>query len=326
VVAEAAQASGESAGDGPSPRLSGVYPVLYAFHREDGTIDEAAMHRQVAHCLAAGAHGLMALGLITEVGKHTTAERHEIVAIVAAALARRRPFMVTVGETTEAGQLAFAREARRNGADVIILQPPPAIEGGEEALLRFFGRTADALDCPVAIQHNPFNLALNLSVDGLVALARNHPNVTVLKAEGTAVETAELAERTGGRLALFAGHGGIEFLTALRGGAAGLIPAPDQLAVQVRIHDLFREGTEASLAEAERLHAAVLPLIVFMIRSIDQALCYGKRFTARQIGVAVVHERPPFQAPTPFGLAESERLFQRYAALLAELGLRPAPG
>ncbi len=299
--------------------LHGVHPVLYAFHRADGTIDEAAMVSQVEHCLAAGAHGLMALGLITEVGKHTTAERHAIVGMVAAALARRRPFMVTVGEATQEGQLAFAREARANGADVIILQPPPAIEGGEAALLRFFGGTADALDCPVAIQHNPFNLAVNLSVEGLVALARNHPNVTVLKAEGTAVETAELAERTGGRLALFAGHGGIEFLTALRGGAAGLIPAPDQLAVQVRIHELFREGTEASLAEAERLHAAVLPLIVFMIRSIGQALCYGKRFYARQIGVEVVHERPPFQAATPFGLAETERLFRHHEALLRSL-------
>lgn len=300
-----------------APAFHGVYPVLYAFHRRDGAIDPDAMRRQVEHCLSAGAHGLMVLGLITEVGKRTTAERHEIVSIVGGALARRRPFMVTVGEATQEAQRAFARQARANGADVIILQPPPAIEGGEAALLRFFGATADALDCPVAVQHNPFNLAVNLSVEGLVTLARNHPNVTVLKAEGTAVETAELFERTEGRLALFAGHGGIEFLTALRAGAAGLIPAPDQLAVQVRIYELFRQGSAEALAEAERLHRDVLPLIVFMIRSIGQALCYGKRFYARQIGLEVVGERPPFQAPTAFGLAEMERLLARYEALLA---------
>lgn len=299
----------------------GVFPVLYAFHRADGTIDGEAMRRQVAHCLAAGAHGLMALGLITEVGKHTTAERHAIVGMVAEALARRRPFMVTVGERTQPDQLAFAREARRNGADVIILQPPPASEGGEAALIRFFGATADGLDCPVAVQHNPFNLAVNLSVAGLVTLHRNHPNVTVLKAEGTAVETAELHERTEGRMALFCGHGGIEFLTNLRAGAAGLIPAPDQLAVQARIYELFREGSDAARAEAERLHRAVLPLIVFMIRTIDQALCYGKRLYARQIGVEVVHERPPFQVPTAFGLAEMERLLAGLRATMVEAGL-----
>ena len=302
----------------PSFPFHGVYPVLYAFHRPGGALDPDAMRRQVEHCLASGAHGLMVLGLITEVGKHTTAERHEIVGVVGEALAKRRPYMVTVGEPTAEAQLAFAREARRNGADVVILQPPPQIES-EAALLRFFGGTADALDCPVAVQHNPFNLAVNLSIDGLVALHRNHSNVTVLKGEGTAVETAELLERTGGRLANFSGHGGIEFLSNLRAGVAGLIPAPDQLAVQVRIYELFRKGAPEALAQAERLHDEVLALIVFMIRSIGQALCYGKRFYARQIDVDIRHERPPFQPPTAFGLAESERLWQRYQQTLARL-------
>jgi 4-hydroxy-tetrahydrodipicolinate synthase len=293
------------------PAFHGVCPVLYAFHRHDSSLDVAAMHRQVEHCLANGANGIMVLGLITEVGKHTTAERHQIVETVSHALQRRKPLLVTVGEPTQAEQLRFAQSALSNGADAIILQPPPAIEGGELALLRFFGATADGLDCPVAVQHNPFNLAVNLSLEGLVALHRNHPNIRLLKAEGTAVETQALIERTEGKLAIFSGHGGIEFLTNLRAGVAGLIPAPDQLAVQARIYELFRLGRPEAIEKAERLHAEILPLIVFMIRSIEQALCYGKRFYASQIGVEVVHERQPAQLPTPFGLEEMQRLLTR---------------
>jgi 2-keto-3-deoxy-L-arabinonate dehydratase len=289
----------------------GVCPVLYAFHCHDGSLDGAAMHRQVEHCLANGASGIMVLGLITEVGKHTTAERHQIVETVSNTLKRRKPLLVTVGEPTQAEQLRFARSAVSSGADAIILQPPRSIEGGELALLRFFGETADRLECPVAVQHNPFNLAVNLSLDGLVTLHRNHPNIRLLKAEGTAVETQALIERTGGKLAIFSGHGGIEFLTNLRAGVAGLIPAPDQLAVQARIYELFRLATPEAMEKAERLHAEILPLIVFMIRSIEQALCYGKRFYASQIGVEVVHERQPAQLPTPFGLEEMRRLLTR---------------
>jgi len=302
-----------------SSPFHGIYPVLYAFHRQDGSLDGAAMHRQVEHCLANGANGLMVLGLITEVGKLSTAERHQIVETVSAALRGRAPFMVTVGEPTAAAQTDFARTALSNGADAIILQPPPAIEGGEAALLRFFGATADRLDCAVAVQHNPFNLAVNLSLEGLVTLHRNHPNIRLLKAEGTAVETQALVERTGGQLAIFSGHGGIEFLTNLRAGVAGLIPAPDQLAVQARIYELFRLGTPEALQRAEELHAEVLPLIVFMIRSIPQALCYGKRLYARQIGIEVVHDRQPAQTPTPFGLAEMERLLLRLKRTEAKL-------
>jgi 2-keto-3-deoxy-L-arabinonate dehydratase len=310
----------------PAQRFHGVYPVLYAFHGRGGIVDEAAMRRQVAHCLEAGAHGLMVLGLITEVGKHTTAERLDLVRLVADELAGRRPLMVTVGEATPEAQTAFAREATALGASLVILQPPPALKGGEAALLRFFGRTLDALDCPVAIQHNPFNLALNLSLEGLLALHRNHPNLEVVKAEGTAVETERLVQGTRGEVACFAGHGGIEFLTNLRAGVAGLIPAPDQLAVQVRIYELFRDGTEAALAEAERLHREVLPLIVFMIRSIDQALCYGKRFYGRTIGVAVEHERQPGQAPIAFGLEEMQLLFERLRALERTIGIDKGRG
>ncbi len=297
----------------------GIYPVLYAFHRANGAIDHDAMRRQVEHCLESGAHGLMVLGLITEVGKHTTAERHEIVATVGEALARRKPYMVTVGEPTAEQQLAFARQARRAGADVIILQPPRQVES-EAALLRFFGATADALDCPVAVQHNPFNLAVNLSIEGLAALHRNHPNVTVLKGEGTAVDTQVLIERTDGKLAVFSGHGGIELMSNLRGGVAGLIPAPDQLAVQVKIYELYRKGTPEALAEAERLHEAVLPLIVFMIRTIEQALCYGKRFYARQAGIDIAFERDAAQSPTPFGISEMNQLYDSYQRLLARIG------
>jgi len=293
------------------PAFHGVCPVLYAYHRHNGSLDVAAMNRQVEHCLAHGANGLMVLGLITEAGKHTTEERHQIVEIVSGALRGRKPLMVTVGESTQAAQLHFAQSAVSNGADAIILQPPPSIDGGELALLRFFGETADRLGCPVAVQHNPFNLAVNLSLEGLVTLHRNHPNIKLLKAEGTAVETQALIERTGGKLAIFSGHDGIEFLTNLRAGVAGLIPAPDQLAVQARIYALFRQGTPESMEKAEQLHAEILPLIVFMIRSIEQALCYGKRLFARQIGVEVVHERQPSQSSTLFGLQEMERLLTR---------------
>jgi 4-hydroxy-tetrahydrodipicolinate synthase len=286
----------------------GVYPVLYAFFDRNGLIDAEAMRRQVEHCIDAGAHGLMALGLVTEVQKMDVRERTGLVELVGSLNRGRLPFAVTVGEPSVAGQIAFARDARAAGADWVILQPPPARGGGEPELVRFFGSVADALDCPVAIQHNPFNLDVWLSVDSMVSLHRQHPNVTLLKGEGTAVETERLIDATGGRLAVFGGHGGIEYLSVLRAGAAGLIPAPDCLPVQTRIYELFRQGTPEALAEADRLHKELLPLIVFMIRSIPALLCYGKRFMARRLGLKEVFDRAPAMQPTAFGLAEMERL------------------
>jgi 4-hydroxy-tetrahydrodipicolinate synthase len=303
-------------------RFHGVYPVLYAFFDRDGRLDRDAMARQVEHCIAAGAHGLMVPGLVTEVHKLESDERQAVIDLVGELNAGRLPYAVTIGDATQPEQCASARRAREAGADWVILQPPPSHEGSETDLIGFFGRTADALDCPVAIQHNPFNLPVWLSVEGMIALHRQHPNFSVLKGEGTAVETQQLVAGTDGRLAVFGGHGGIEFLSALRAGAAGLIPAPDCLPVQTRIYELFREGTPESIREAERLHKEVLPLIVFMVRSIPALLCYGKRFMGRRLGLAEVRDRTPALSPSAFGLAEMERLYRDLEALERACGIR----
>ena len=43
------------------------------------------------------------------------------------------------------------------------------------------------------------------------------------------------------------------------------------------------------------------------MQSIENFLCYGKRLTARRLGLGEVHDRPPALPPTPFGLASAER-------------------
>ena len=286
---------------------SGVYPILYAFWDEADRLDEAAMRRQVEHCIAAGAAGIAVLGLVTEVHKMDVAERRALVELVGATIAGRVPFAVTVAEPSLPGQVAFARAAAEAGADWVILQPPPA-KCGEADLIRFFGAVADAVPVPVAVQNNPVNLDVSLSVGGLLALQRNHPNITLLKGEGFSVDIARVIEESGGAYRVFGGHGGLELMALLRSGGVGLIPAPDFLAAQVRIFALWREGTPAARAEAERIHRALLPAIVFMSRSVPAMLCYGKRLFAGQAGITIRHERAPALAPTSFGLAEVERL------------------
>ncbi len=80
------------------------------------------------------------------------------------------------------------------------------------------------------------------------------------------------------------------------------------LRTQVRIFELFSDGSAGALAEAERLHREVLPLIVFMTRSVPGMLCYGKRLLASQLGLGEPVDRLPAVRPTEFGLREVERL------------------
>jgi len=136
------------------PRFSGVYPILYTFYDAQGGIDEASMRLQVERCIAAGAHGIAVLGLVTEVHKLDVEERRQVVDVVGAAIAGRVPFAVTVGEPSIPGQIAFARHAQAAGAAWVILQPP-AKGHAEAEYVRFLGRVADALDQEVLRERQP---------------------------------------------------------------------------------------------------------------------------------------------------------------------------
>jgi dihydrodipicolinate synthase/N-acetylneuraminate lyase len=294
-------------------RFCGVYPMLYAFFDRAGRLDRGAMRAQVDYCVASRAHGVAALGLGTEVSKLSPPERRQAIQWAAEDLRGRLPLAITVFGATPDEQIAFVQAAAARGANWVILQPPQPTAGqagaplSEDQLVDFFGAVADASPLPVAIQNAPQYIGVGLSSAGIDRLCREHPNVRLLKAEGSAVETASLIELTEGQIAVFQGRGGLEFVDVMRAGCVGLIPSVESCHVQARMFELMQSGRAEDAAAAERLYAELAPLIVFLMQSIGQFLCYGKRLTARRLGLGEVHDREPAQAPTAFGLACLER-------------------
>jgi dihydrodipicolinate synthase/N-acetylneuraminate lyase len=281
----------------------GVYPMIYAMFGPDGALDRDAMRRQIEYCVAGGVHGVAALGLGTEVSKLSPDERLSVMAWAVADLAGRLPLAVTVFGATPAEQTAFIEAAAGHGCDWVILQPPQTGQKiTEDELVDFFGAVADASPLPVAIQNAPQYIGVGLTSQALDRLSRHHPNVRLLKAEGSAVDTQTLIELTEGRMGVFQGRGGMEFIDVMRAGCVGMIPSVESCQVQARMFELMQSGRAEDEAEAERLYAELAPLIMFLMQSVSQFLCYGKRLAAQRLGLGAVHDRQPAQAPTAFGL------------------------
>jgi len=283
----------------------GIYPMLYSLFGADGAPDRRAMRRQVDAAVAAGVHGIAFGGLASECNKLTAAEKRQLVEWVAEATAGRVPLSVTISESTVAGQREAALAAERAGAAWVVLQPPPVRGAPERELIRFYGAVAEALSVPVGIQNAPEYIGIGVSNAGFAALARSHPNISILKAEGPAATYIRpLAEETGGLFRLFNGRAGIDLTDSLRAGCHGIIPGVETCDVQSRIYELYRAGRED---EADAAFALLLPLLGFLMQTIDHLLCYGKRLAACRLGLEAVHDRVPAQAPTPFALATMER-------------------
>ena len=287
---------------GTNTNFHGVYPILYSFFDAAGHLDRAAMRRQVEGCIGAGAHGIAVMGLATEVGKLDVNERRRVIDWVGEDINGRVPYAITVGEGSVPGQVAFVRAAQGAGADWAILQPPAITGVPEIEYVRFLGGVADQTELPLAVQNAPGLMATSLSNRALKALNRQHPNVCLLKAEGPATYIDQLMQDTDGAFDIFGGLAGIQFPDSLRAGCVGMIPAADLFDPQVRIYELMRTGTPEAIAAAERIHRELLPLLVFMMSSVENFIAYGKHLLAQRLGLENGDARQPSVPVTSFGL------------------------
>jgi 4-hydroxy-tetrahydrodipicolinate synthase len=296
--------------------LSGIHAMLYALFDADERLDRAAMRRQVAVSLEAGAAGITALGLATEVAKLAEAERRVLMDWVAEDVGGRVPLGFTIFGGSVAEQVAQVRHAERAGADWVILQPPMVGAYAASEYLDFFARVSAATALPVAIQNAPAYMGRGLSAADMALLVGRAPNIRYLKAEGPAIEIAGVIAAVGAGVRVFNGRGGLELLDNLRVGCAGLLLAPDLIDLAVAAHAHLRAGEDAA---AEAIYARMLPAICFVMQSIETLICYGKRLFCLRAGLPV-HDRAPALRPSPAG----EAALRRYADALGPLGrLRP---
>lgn len=283
------------------PQPSGVYPMLFAPFDASDRLERAGLALQIEAMVAHGVHGIAVLGLASEGNKLASDERRQLVDWTAELIASRKPFCATILEASAQGQIDAVRAATALGAGWVILQPPPARGISEMALVRFFGQVADKAEIPVAIQVAPEYLGVGMSAAGLATLHRNHPNVSLLKVETGAIEVARLRDATDGAFAIFTGRAGLGFVDAVKAGAAGVIPGAESFDFLTRIFDMMKGRSPGRETGAVELYQRVLPVLVFLMDSIDNFLVYGKQVLRRRLPGFPLGVRPPFTPPTAFG-------------------------
>ena len=280
----------------------GIHAILYAFFDADERLHRASMQRQVELCLESGAVGIAALGLATEVSKLSFDERCTIMSWVAEDVGGKLPIGFTIYGHSVAEQIAMVQQAEQVGANWLILQPPAVGAYDAEEYLSFFGRVMNATKLPVAIQNAPQYLGRGLSDEDISALRRRHANFTLIKSESSAVDAARLITRAGRDLKVFNGRGGLELVECLAAGCEGFLLAPDLVDYSAEVMRLHEAGDRGA---AQKIYERILPVIQFVMQSIEHLICYGKRIFAQRAGLHVF-DRAPALRPDPLVLHQLE--------------------
>jgi 4-hydroxy-tetrahydrodipicolinate synthase len=291
--------------------IGGIYPMLYAFYDEVGALSRQAFARQIEAAVDSGADGIAVLGLGTEVGKLSLAERRQAVNWVLADTAGRLPVAVTIADGNMPDMMDAARHAEDAGASWLILQPPRPPASGAD-LITFFSNVAAATRLPVAIQNAPEFLGIGLTAAELIALHERAPNVAAVKGEASATVIARLVAALNGRMPVLNGRAGLELTDNYRAGVAGMIPGLETVDRQVATSRAMLAGDHE---RADALYAEVLPVLTFIMQSLSSFLTYGKLIAALRLGLDPGPARVPSDPPTEHGLAWARRMADRLGPL-----------
>jgi len=288
--------------------FAGVHCVLFALFDANERLDRAAMKAQLGYVQTAGPDGITILGLATEVGKLTFAERCQLIEWTAED-ACDLPVSVTIAGNSVAEQVALVRCAEQAGASWLILQPPIAGSYPAAEYIDFFARVGSETRLPFAIQNAPQYLGRSLSDEDISTLHQRCSNFTLIKSETPAIEIAGLVKRVGDTLTILNGRGGLDMTDCLRAGCQGFIVAPDVLPGVLACYRAWRSGN-TDLAEAEYMR--FLPAASFSMQSLEHLMCYGKRIFGLRSGIEI-HDRAPALRPNEFGLATARMVSENFA-------------
>ena len=218
--------------------LRGIFPIVYTPFDEESRIDEEDLERLVEHLIAAGAHGLAAVGGASECHTMPLTERMWLAERTLHYARGRVPTIVGTSATNTAESVTLSQHAQEIGAKAVFLTPPLFGPVTDAALAHHFGSVARAIAIPVMVQ----DALVSVSPPQIARLAGAFATITYVKEEAP----RESGHRISALKALMPGirilSGGGYLLDDLARGAQGAIPGSIGVADLCRAYECAVAG------------------------------------------------------------------------------------
>ena len=302
---------------------SGVFVIAATPFTEDGALDLASTDRMVDFYLETGVTGMTILGIMGEAPKLSGEESRSFVKRVLARIDGRVPVIVGVSGAGIDPMRALTAEVMEAGAAGVMVAPMQGM-GPEDRIEGYFAQVCKALgpDVPVCLQDYPQTTGVRMSVDSILKIARDNPQVVMLKHEDWPGLTklsrvrAETGTQDQPRLSILTGNSALFLPQEMQRGADGAMTGFAYPEMMVQVVDLSLKGDHD---RAEDIFDAYLPLVRYE-QQLGLGLAIRKETLRRRGVIATAKVRAPGPVMTKADHDELSRLVARLEKRLGELG------
>ena len=239
-------------------RFDGSGVALVTPFNDDG-VNERVLAELVAFHHEAGTDALVVCGSTGEAAAMTAEEQYRATVCVVEANAGRLPVIVGCGGTDTRQVVGLGEQAKRAGADAVLLSAPPYNKPPQRGIVDHFRAVMDAAELPAIIYNVPGRTSVNILPSTIAELAKDERVIGVKEACGDIVQIAELARLVGDRLAIWSGNDD-QVVPILSLGGRGVITVLGNVAPR-ETSRMVHAWLEGNIGEAMSLQLKFLPLI-----------------------------------------------------------------
>ena len=266
----------------------GVFPALLTPFTDNDKLDLRMYEKNLQAQLDAGVHGIIIGGSLGEASTITEKEKEELTELSVEYINGKIPVIVNIAETTTKEAIQQAANAKRWGADGLMLLPPMRYKTDDRETITFFKSVANSTDLPIMIYNNPVDYKIDTRPDMFDELVEC-VNVTALKESSRDVTNlTRMKNRFGDRFKILCGVDTLameELCLGADGWVAGLVDAfPKET---VAIYNLVKNGR---IEEATKIYRWFMPLLEL---DIHPKLVQYIKLAATQTGIGSEYVRAP---------------------------------
>jgi len=230
----------------------------------DGALDLDGAQRLASHLVDQQHNDSLVInGTTGESPTTSDAEKESLLHAVVEAVGDRARVVAGVGTYSTVHTVELARSAEKAGAHGLLVVTPFYNKPPQTGLLKHFTTVADATGLPMLVYDIPHRTGTAVATETMVRLAAHDRIVGVKDAKGDIAATSWVLRRSD--LAYYSGEDAMT-LPFLAVGAVGVVGTSTHL-TGVGTKQLIEAYERGDVAEALRLHRALLPLYTGIFRS-----------------------------------------------------------
>ena len=289
-------------------KFEGIYTPIITPYTDDYRIDFERLGELTERLIKAGVHGIISAGTTGEYYAQSTDERVELMHFLHKQIDSRVTYIVGTGAIRTEDSVDFALEARRLGADALLVATPPYALPTEHEIALHALAIDQAANLPIMLYNYPGRMGMNMGEKFLDQI-KHAPNFCAIKESTGDINRVHLLALGYPDIQLSCGMDD-QALEFFAWGARSWVCAGSNFAPEIHIA-LYQACVQAGdFGKGRRIMSAMMPLMAVLEQGGKFIQCVKQGVSSR--GIAAGPPRKPLQ---PLDEAEKLQLDQVIRAL-----------